>query len=341
MKKLLFLPLLLVLALVACGNVDELSEYPIYEPEEYYEIAEPEEIEPVVEEIAEETEERPYIHGLLSYVEYGDNRAYIFGSMHLGRPYFFPLPARVEDAMHRSDVFAFEFDLSQLQDFSVMIEMASYMMLPLGTTLADVLPPETYAHLLEVLETFPLVNYSDIAMFQPMVAATMITALEVFPLMDISEIYSVDTYVMSIAQRLDRPIIGLNPLAHEMSMLYGAPMDVQIAAIHDLTDRNTMIETARDLGLVEAYTAQDMDALLALLRPEDANDNAFAQYMIDIILIQRSVEFAEEIHRLLTETDEPTTFFVTMGIGHMIGDDHGNVFVVLEEMGYEVNSLWK
>ncbi|MCL2619728.1 MAG: TraB/GumN family protein, partial [Defluviitaleaceae bacterium] len=295
----------------------------------------------VVEEIAEEIEGRPYIHGLLSYVEYGDNRAYIFGSMHLGRPYFFPLPARVEDAMHRSDIFAFEFDLTQLQDLAAMMEVARYMMLPLGTTLADVLPPETHAHLLDVLETFTLVNYEDIAMFQPMVAATMITALEIFPLMDISEIYSVDTHIMSIAQGLDRTIIGLNPLAHETSVLYRAPMDVQIAAINDLADRDTMIEAARDLGLVEAYTAQDIDALFALLRPEDAHGNAFAQYMVDVILIQRSVEFAEEIHRLLVETDEPTTFFVTMGIGHMIGDDHGNVFIVLEEMGYEVNSLWK
>ena len=336
MKKLLFLPILLIFALTACGSSEEAVEYPIYELADYNE---PQEYEP--EEINDEAQDRPNIHGLLSYVEYGGNRAYIFGSMHLGRPYFFPLADEVEQALRRADVFAFEFDLTELQDLAGLLEMASYMMLPLGTTLADVLPEETHAHLLNVLETFPLVNYEEIAMFRPMVASTMITAMEIFPMMDISPEYSVDTYIMSVAQELGRQIIGLNPLAHEMYLLHSAPMEVQIAAIQDLTDRDTMIEIAADLGLVEAYTSQDMDALLALLRPYGLEPNAFAEYMIDVILIQRSIEFAEGIHRLLTETTEPTVFFVTMGIGHMIGNDHGNVFIVLEDMGHNITPLWK
>ncbi|MCL2235133.1 MAG: TraB/GumN family protein [Defluviitaleaceae bacterium] len=334
MKKILFLPMLLIFVLAACGGSEEVVDYPVYEPVDYYESEEP-------EEISQEMNSTAAIHGLLSYVEHNGNRAYIFGSMHLGRPYFFPLADEVEQALRRADVFAFEFDLTELQDFAGMLEMAGYMMLPLGTTLADVLPEDTFNHLLDVLETFPSVNYEEIAMFQPMVAATMITATEIFPTMGIFQEYSVDTYIMSIARELDRQIIGLNPLAHEMQLLHGAPIDVQIAAIQDLTDRDTMIEAATELGLVEAYFTQDMDALLALLRPYDPEPNAFAEYMIDVIIIQRSIEFAEEIHRLLTETTEPTVFFVTMGIGHMIGNDQGNVFVVLEDMGHTITPLWE
>ena len=341
MKRLLFLPLLLTLVFVACGSENEALEFYDYGSTEYYGNHEPEETQIKPGEISQEIEERPYIHGLLSYVKYGENRAYIFGSMHLGRPYFFPLPERVEEAMHRSDIFVFEFDLTQLGDLASMMEMARYMMLPLGTTLADILPPETHGHLLNLLETFPLVNYETISNFQPMVVSTLITALEIFPLMGISEVYSVDAYILSVAQGLNRPVIGLNPLAHEMSLLYRAPMDVQIAAIDYLTDRDTMIETARDLGLVEAYIEQDIDRLFTLLRPEEAFENPFTRYMLDVILIQRSVEFAEEIHRLLTQTQEPTTFFITMGIGHMIGVDQGNVFIVLEELGHDIVPLWQ
>ncbi|MCL2856019.1 MAG: TraB/GumN family protein [Defluviitaleaceae bacterium] len=350
MRKLLFLPLsLLLFILVACGDNSEqvACEANYYETNDYYETYQPDEpeTEELPEDIEEVYEQMPHaldIHGLLSYVEYNGNRAYIFGSMHLGRPYFFPLADVVEQAMRNADIFAFEFDIVALEDFATIMAVAGYMMLPMGTTLADVLPPQTHAHLLDVLDSFPLVDYDDIAMFQPMAASTIIVTSEVFPLMDISEVYSVDVYVLDIAQELGRPIIGLNPLDHEMRLLYAAPLDVQIAAIDGLTDRDTMIEAALDLGLVEAYAGQDMDALLAMLRSYyEYQLDAYSRYMIDVILIQRSIEFAEEIHRLLAETDEPTTFFVTMGIGHMLGDDHGNVFVVLEEMGHTITPLWQ
>jgi uncharacterized protein YbaP (TraB family) len=287
----------------------------------------------------DETPTRPQIHGLLSYVEYGGNRAYIFGSMHLGRPYFFPLADIVESAMRRADIFAFEFDLSEMETLENMLLMMQYMFLPAGQTLATYLPPDVYDHLIEILATFPNVNYEDIARMRPMAVSTWITALEIFPVLDIDEAYSVDSYVFSFARENSRPIIGLNPLHHEMSLLFDVPHEVGVAAIASLTDRDTMLAEAYDFGLVEAYIAQDMDALLSMIRGLDYFDDPYSNYMHEVILIQRSIEFAQEIDRLLRETVEPTVFFVTMGIGHMLGDDFGNVFVVLEEMGYEVQLI--
>ena len=65
------------------------------------------------------------------------------------------------------------------------------------------------------------------------------------------------------------------------------------------------------------------------------------QYDREIVFNYRSTLFAEEIIRLLQETEEPTTFFITVGIGHMIGDDYGNVFNVLENHGFDIVRLYR
>ncbi|MDR2168345.1 MAG: TraB/GumN family protein [Clostridiales bacterium] len=322
MKRLIFL-VLLVLILAACGRE-------VYEPQAY------EPTTPPQTEAAPATPEG--IHGLLSYVEYGGNRAYIFGSMHLGRPYFFPLADVAEDALRRADVFAFEFDMNEMETLEGAILMLQHMFLPENQTLQTFLPAEVYQHFLEVLETFPLVNYEEITRMRPVAVSSMITALEIFPVLGIYTEYSVDSYVLDFARARGREIIGLNPLFHELSLLFNAPREVQIAAIATLTDRDSLLAEAYDLGLVQAYTNQDMETLYKLLRGPEPTD-AYSAYLIDVILIQRSMEFAAEIDRLLRETEEATTFFVTIGIGHMLGDDFGNVLVALADLGHSVTNV--
>jgi len=344
MKRFLTASFILILALMltACGD----EGYNGYNDTESGVIATTTQPEvPQETPQAEDGFERPNIHGLLSYVEYGGNRAYIFGSMHLGRPYFFPLADEVEAAMRRADHFIFEFDMTEVMSLAGMMRMASYMMLPGGQTLATYLPAYAYHHMVDVLATFPLVSYDMIRQMRPIAVSMTVLALEIYPLLGISDEYSVDSYVLAFALENDMPVGGLNPLTREMELLFGAPHEVQIASIMSMQSRDTMMEEMLDyqydFSLVQAYIEQDMDTLLYILRLIEDYDDAFAMHMLEVVLIERSIDFAKEIDRLLRETTTPTTFFVTMGIGHMLGDDHGNVFVVLEEMGHNITPLWR
>ena len=94
------------------------------------------------------------IHGLLTRIEYGDNVAYIMGSMHMGRPHWFPLAGVVEDAMRRADVFAFEFDFTLRDDPLVMVGLQEHLLLPQGMTLLDVLTPQGLENFFDFLEIF-------------------------------------------------------------------------------------------------------------------------------------------------------------------------------------------
>ena len=292
-----------------------------------------------VEDYPEEPLEGLNIHGLLSRVEYGDNVVYIFGSMHYGRVSWYPLHPEVEAAMRRADVFAFETDISPEGQLEITSTLAGYMMLN-NTTLSEFLDEDAYEHLMSVLETYGIGNRS-IELFTPWTIYVMLAEIA-YAEVGISFTYGIDSYVKEFANAHHIPILHLNPLEHEISLAFGLPDDLQRYAALSTLDFETTVEEVE--SLVHAYETQDIEQITALARQDlltNVTLNPLEEYVIDVILIQRSIEFAQEIIRYLQETVEPTTFFVTMGIGHMVGDDYGNVFNYLIDAGFEVVPLYR
>ena len=163
-----------------------------------------------------------------------------------------------------------------------------------------------------------------------------------FDVIGLHAAYSVDYYVLDFALEHDLPVLGLNPLEHEIALAFHLPDEIQIYVAKDIADLETTISYAT--LLTEAYETQDIAQITYFLREAaavDSDSNLFVRYMTDVLIIQRSIEFAQEIIRLLEETEEPTVFFITMGIGHMVGEDYGNVFHYLTSAGFEVEALFE
>ena len=279
-------------------------------------------------------EPEPGIHGNIHRIEYRGNVAYIFGSMHVGRPDWFPLSTVVESAMRRSDVFAFEFDLTQMHQAGLL--SLHYALLPDGQTLVEFLPPDVYETFIANMSTYDSFFYAFMNMFTPMFLSVMVLP-ELLSEMNLYMEYSVDFYLLNFAIQNGRPVIGLNDLHSELSITLNLPRDAQIAVAKATQDRATSLQMTRDLQMAEMYEAQDLDALLELRLSLAEGDDAFSLYMIEHIVHARCRIFAAEITRLLRQTGEPTTFFITMGILHIIGGDvDTNVLGLLSDAGFEV-----
>ena len=344
------LAFLMIFLLCACAAY-EFYEFPA---EEMLDVEE----EPVVEEVGDwvegndsaeiehEADDFPQepleglnIHGLLSRVEYGNNVVYIFGSMHYGRSSWYPLHPEVEAAMRRADVFAFETDVSPEGQLEVAPALASYMLLD-GITLSEFLDEETYEHFMAIIETYGISSPS-IERFTPWVISVMLAEMA-YHEAGISSTYGIDFYVKDFANAHNLPILYLNPLEHEISLAFGLPDYLQHYAALSIPDFETSVREVE--SLVHAYEIQDIEQITTLARQDLLTSetlNPLEEYIIDVIVIQRSIEFAQEMIRYLQETAPPTTFFVTMGIGHMVGDDYGNVFNYLMSAGFEVVPLYR
>ena len=279
------------------------------------------------------------IHGLISRVEAGDNVMYIFGSMHYGRPQWFPLHPAVEEAMRRSDAFVFETDITPQGQQAIAPRMLETMMLP-QMTLSEFLEEEAFAQMMEAVETYG-VSYQAIRQFTPWVVNVFLAEIA-YDRVGVTSAYGIDFYVLGFAQAHHLPILYLNSLEQEMDMVFNLTDEMQHYAALSIESLDVAIQQVE--RLVTAYETQDIEGLTTLVRESSMTGetpNPLEEYLIDVIVIHRSILFAQEMIRLLEQTEEPTTFFVTMGIGHLIGDDHGNVFNYLLDAGFEVTTLWR
>jgi len=278
------------------------------------------------------------IHGLLSYIEYGDNRVYLLGSMHVGRPEFFPLADAVEQAMRRANAFAFEYDLTESTTLEGIMMMLAMMALPEGEVLATYLPPDAHAHLVGILSTFDYIDYEDVQEMNPTFIEMMMMQLEVAPALGVYEEHSIDMYVFEFAMAQGAEILGLVSMEHQLYALLNPPHDVMVSSVLNWPDKNTQITETR--RLVNAYAAQDIGALRSMVSAVGINVTNLAELHMLSETARRTSEFAAEIDRLLRETYEPTTFFVTIGIAHLL-HDQGNAIYLLGNKGHAVNELWR
>jgi len=305
------------------------------------------------------------IHGLLSVVQYGDNRAYIMGSIHIGRESWYPLTPAAEAAMERADIFAFEIDLSteggpclcesdcddcdcdpDADDcICLLLEM---MLFSDDETLLTFLPPDVYKIFMANLRTFP-VNTDAVQVFRPTTISEVILYQIIAPSLGLSSDHSIDMYVFNRAEELGRPVIGLTDFNDHIAFVSGMPDEYQIATARYFSDFDTMMEETEELAYV--YEIQDIETLRDMVRlgladayeayaagEISAGGLGLARYWHHTVGNYRSAFFAQQIADLLTQTEEPTTFFVTVGIAHLTREV--NVFDTLREMGFEVEGLY-
>ena len=280
------------------------------------------------------------IYGMLSRVSHGDNTAYVFGSAHYGVADWFPLSPSVEAAMGRADVFAFEYDLLMAESMEAMFVLINYLFLPDGQTLAEFLPEDVHQNLVANLDTFDAIDYNEVFNLNPIVL-TQELALILIEIAGLERDYSVDYYVLDFAVDNDREVVGLRGFEEEISILFGAPDEVLIAHAAAFPTWDELIDSMDELEelllISQLYENNDFDALRQLIHAEIDEDDAIAVHNRDLVFAYRSTSFAERVAALLQGADEPTTFFVTVGIGHLVGADF---FPTLEGYGFSIEPLW-
>ena len=336
-------------------KVDWVNEQVIINfPEEYINLEEfLEDWIPVAPEISE----NPGITGALHRVTHEDNTAYIFGSAHAGLGHWFPLADVVEEAMAVADVFAFEtnlFDPSDAELQDALEAMTRLTPLPAGQTLVDILPESLYQQFVEAVESFGLIEYEVFSNMNPAATIQEIVSNYVIPLAGLDWGYSVDAYVATVAMILDRAIIGLVPISLELEALLDLPAEVLLEQVESFGSRDqVMADFNQELEvlnvIVTAYENNDIEALREVIAYAFSLYTAQTPAQIhnrDVVNFARSIRFGQAVEQLLHETQQPTTFFVTVGISHVIRGGRGlqddgitNVIRFLEHAGFEVEVL--
>ena len=294
------------------------------------------------------------IHGAIHRVEYGDNVAYLFGTIHGWLDGWSPLAYEVESALARADIFAWEVESLELEELqAATIEYG--MFLPDAQSWADFLPQDAYEHFIEVMAEWGIDYNEETRYINP---EFLILALRIDTALSLAEsgfeigAMSVDSYVMGIALERGLPIIGLEDVRQQLEILYHPPIEVVVHNIMNFLPPEDLAEEIINSDepsldeLAGYYETNNLSGLSsAFSRPFDPeNENVSQRYAREMVFNWRSTYYANRIAEMLQETEEPTTFFVAVGISHIIrsmaGEDFTDIVEQLRLMGFEVVPLF-
>ncbi len=251
---------------------------------------------------------------------------YIFGSIHLAKPEFYPLPPVVEDCFNRADKLALEADPANEADPDLQKRMLRAALYPKGETLDQHLSRETYELATKEMKEIGL----PIEQFGNVKPWFLALTLEIFELQRLgyNPRYGIDRYFAGKA-RGKKEIVELESFDYQLRLLNG------------FTDREQeffLLYTIRDLKIVGRELDELINAwrtgnakAMELIVTQSLNESPELKPVFEKLYYRRNREMADKIAGFLNSGD---TYFVVVGAAHLAGQQ--GIINLLKEKGYKL-----
>lgn len=261
---------------------------------------------------------------------------HLFGSIHLGKPEFYPLHPTIERIFRAADTLVFEIDPQAAADPQVALRMQLRGMLPAGQTLDDVVSPEALANLEQVLSGFgiPLGNFMTM---KPWLLTLMLANVQASSL-GYSAQHGLESYF--IAQKAPATQVEeLESIDQQVNMLDA--LDPELLLGYSLQDFDDSAGEMEDLIAAwrcadkKALSAQLFSELLAIEQTAAPAERAGLDDLYRRLYTDRNKVMADGIQRFIGTGKGK--WFVVVGSAHLLGE--GSVIQLLEERGYQVTPV--
>lgn len=337
MKKFLLWSIILALcfSFVACGE----TERPETGPTEETTLPIPTEPTGETKPEKESEETSSSVSPLLYKVADSDgNTLWLFGSIHVGREEFYPLPEYVTAAYEGADVLAVEFDVIAFEkDITTVMELAPRMLYTDGTTIRDHIPQELYEKAVEILKEQDA-YMSQMDYMLPVIWSNDMDAKTVQMLGCDSDL-GIDMYFLKRAKKEKKEILSIESGKFQLEMLIGYSEPLQIKLLEDSVAMYEDQERARE----------DLNTLMDLWA--SGNEAAFSQYLTESdemtpeeATLYEEYNYAMIVSRNQTMTDYAESalksgeeVFICVGAAHIVGD--GAMAQLLAQRGYTVERI--
>ena len=336
MKKIfaILLALCLLMSLSACGGT-----IPVENPTEITTTVPTTEpvttTEPTTAPVEDDT-----ISPLLYKVTDGEgNTAWLFGSIHVGQNYFYPLPDYVTEAYENSDALAVEADMVT---FNADMEAQTKALMKLiyldGTTISDHIPQDLYTKAVDTMNECGI-YLSALDMYYPVMWSNLLDSAQLQTL-DANGELGIDMHFLNDAHETGKEIQEVESAEFQYGMMAGFSEALQIELLESsLYSYEHMDETNTELfELMDAWADGDEEALVTILNeePEFENDEEallYAEYT-DAMITQRNITMADFAQDALTSGKE---VFICVGAAHVVGP--GAMADLLTQRGYTVELI--
>ncbi|CUI06407.1 TraB/GumN family protein [Massilia antarctica] len=252
--------------------------------------------------------------GALFKISGSGHTMYLFGTMHVGLPGFYPLEPRIAGAVEDASVLALEVDL--LQDPArLRAAMQAHALLDPGKPGFQDRSPAFRQRVEQALKK-ARIDPAAVARFKPWLVATTLTLAEYA-----SEGYqaelAVDLKLAQMARASKVPVIELESITAQFAMFDRLGVEEQWKFLEESVD---MMENGKQRAemrqIVDAWAAADKAGLDAVAAKVESDTSVSGKFMQKILLDERNGPLADKLAALLVKQDKSVA---AIGVLHLIG----------------------
>ena len=239
---------------------------------------------------------------------------YLFGTIHIGKADFYPLPQVVEDNFRQADTLVEEVNLNDPDEIAFVKQwVAEHGSYPAGDLVTNHLSDTTRSHLADYLKKTPQLE-AVITRMRPWLISVLITELE-SKRRGLDPSKGLDKHFLSEASEQHKPIEALEGVGSQLKLFSALPQELEdallLSSLVDTEKSNELLE-----AVITAWQSGDAEKL------QEAADKTLKDYpqlkpIMKKLVDDRNDAMTVKIEQLL---GTPKTYFVAIGAGHLVGD---------------------
>lgn len=254
---------------------------------------------------------------------------YLHGSIHVGKPDFYPLSPAIETAFDQSDTLVVEVDPEESDAAQLQAMLLKYGVYPEGERLDRKISKETYA-LAEGKFKETGLPMTTLNQFKPWVLAVLLEAAELQRL-GFDRRHGIDEYFLNKARGKKR-ITAFETADFQIGLLdrFSEPLQ-ELFLRYTISDLNLMAHHLD--AIVAGWKGGDADAVARLIF-QNINEQPELAPVYDRLIHERNAQMASGIEAFLKTKSH---YFVVVGSGHLVGPR--GIVELLRAKGYAVEQL--
>ena len=270
--------------------------------------------------------------GFLWEVRKGKQVAWLMGTIHVGRPEFYPLPPSRLAQLKRADAIVLEADVSD--SARAIAATQKYALYPEG---APGLETRLSPPLRQRVEAVLARNQLDPAPMMRMKPWMLGNVLALFEAAQAGYVpgLSVEAYLMRVAKSDNKPILEFEGIEQQFGLFEQAPWETQVAFLEDALKAVETRGARRELNrIVQAWETADRASLERLLVEMRTQPSAGSRFTVDTILLGRHPQMVRRIETLMAGGK---SYVFAVGALHLVGPQ--GLVDMLRARGYTLTEL--
>ena len=257
---------------------------------------------------------------------------YLFGTMHVGQPGFYPLEPRITAAVAGASTLALEIDPTQ-DPAAMALALRAYGTAAPGATQGN-MSPALRVRLKRALDKAGIDSVA-VAQFKPWLVATVLAMAE-YASQGYRADLSVDSHLAQLARQSKVPVIGLESPASQMSLFDRMSEPEQLVFLEEsISVLESGKQSTEVREIADAWSTADRRGFDQIAERVASDTSVSGKFVKKVLLDERNVSLADKLAALLKREDKSVA---AIGVLHLIGAN--SVPALLSARGVNVERVY-